>query len=67
MRRYLSKFEFTLQLIESAIYDCLNGVGNSNSRWKRMDSAYFLAEYLNTFLEIRIKTNMILQEKFMTT
>lgn len=49
MRRYLSKFEFTPQLIESAIYDCLNGVGNSNSRWKRMDSAYFLAEYLIYF------------------
>ena len=50
MRRYLSKFEFTPQIVEKSIYDCLDGYGNSNSRWRRMDTAYFLGNYLIKFM-----------------
>ena len=46
MRRYLKHFKFTVGTVEGAIYECLDGVGNSNKRWNRMDTAYFLADYL---------------------
>ena len=45
MRRYLKHFKFTVSTVEGAIYECLDGVGNSNKRWNRMDTAYFLADY----------------------
>lgn len=46
MKRYLKHFKFTVGTVEGAIYECLDGVGNSNKRWNRMDTAYFLADYL---------------------
>ena len=46
MKRYLKHFKFTVSTVEEAIYECLDGVGNSNKRWNRMDTAYFLADYL---------------------
>lgn len=46
MKRYLSNFKFTEQMIEDAVYDCLNATGNSRTRWYRMDVAYFIADYM---------------------
>lgn len=46
MKRYLSGFKFTEQMIEDAVYDCLNGAGNSRTRWHRMDVAHFIADYM---------------------
>lgn len=46
VKRYLKHFKFTVSTVEEAIYECLDGVGNSNKRWNRMDTAYFLADYL---------------------
>lgn len=45
MRRYLSGFKFSKEIIILSIYDCLNGTGNSKPRWTRKDTAYFLADY----------------------
>ena len=49
MKRYLKDFKLTVDFVESAIYDCLNSRGNSKKRWKRMDVAYFLSDYLILF------------------
>lgn len=49
MRRYLKDFKLTVDFVESAIYDCLNSRGNSKKRWKRLDVAYFLSDYLIIF------------------
>lgn len=46
MKRYLSNFKITEQMIEDAVYDCLNATGNSRTRWYRMDVAYFIADYM---------------------
>lgn len=46
MKRYLSGFKFTEQMIEDAVHDCLNGAGNSRTRWHRMDVAHFIADYM---------------------
>ena len=46
VKRYLKHFKFNVGTVEEAIYECLDGVGNSNKRWNRMDTAYFLADYL---------------------
>ena len=46
MKRYLSRFKFTEQMIEDAVYDCLNGSKNTKPRWYRMDVAYFIADYM---------------------
>lgn len=49
MKRYLKDFKLTVDFVESAIYDCLNSRGNSKKRWKRLDVAYFLSDYLISF------------------
>lgn len=53
MRRYLKDFKLTVDFVESAIYDCLNSRGNSKKRWKRLDVAYFLSDYLILFNRTR--------------
>lgn len=49
MKRYLKDFKLTVPFIEDAIYECLDSRGNSRKRWKRMDVAYFLSDYLISF------------------
>ena len=49
MKRYLKDFKLDVQFIEDAIYECLDGCGNSRKRWKRLDVAYFLSDYLISF------------------
>jgi hypothetical protein len=49
VKRYLKDFKLTVDFVESAIYDCLNSRGNSKKRWKRLDVAYFLSDYLISF------------------
>lgn len=49
MKRYLKDFNLDVPFIEDAIYECLNSRGNSKKRWKRMDVAYFLSDYLISF------------------
>lgn len=49
MKRYLKDFKLTVPFIEDAIYECLNSRGNSKKRWKRLDVAYFLSDYLISF------------------
>ena len=49
MKRYLKDFKLDVQFVEDAIYECLNGCGNSRKRWKRLDVAHFLSEYLISF------------------
>lgn len=49
MKRYLKDFKLTVDFVESAIHDCLNSRGNSKKRWKRLDVAYFLSDYLISF------------------
>lgn len=49
MKRYLKDFKLTVDFVESAIYECLNSRGNSKKRWKRLDVAYFLSDYLISF------------------
>lgn len=46
MKRYLKDFKLDVPFIEDAIYECLNSRGNSKKRWKRLDVAYFLSDYL---------------------
>ena len=46
MKRYLGKFELTYDFVKESIYDCLNGTTTRCSRWKRRDTAYFIAEYV---------------------
>lgn len=49
MKRYLKDFKLDVPFIEDAIYECLDGCGNSRKRWKRLDVAYFLSDYLISF------------------
>ena len=49
MKRYLKDFKLDIPFIEDAIYECLNSRGNSKKRWKRLDVAYFLSDYLISF------------------
>lgn len=49
MKRYLKDFKLDVPFIEDAIYECLNSRGNSKKRWKRLDVAYFLSDYLISF------------------
>ena len=49
MKRYLKDFKLTVDFVESAIHDCLNSHGNSKKRWKRLDVACFLSDYLILF------------------
>lgn len=49
MKRYLKDFKLTVDFVESAIYECFDGCGNSKKRWKRKDVAYFLSDYLISF------------------
>lgn len=49
MKRYLKDFKLDVPFIEDAIYECLNSCGNSKKRWKRLDVAYFLSDYLISF------------------
>lgn len=49
MKRYLKDFKLDVPFIEDAIYECLNSRGNSKKRWKRLDVAYFLSDYLIIF------------------
>lgn len=45
MKRYLSDFELTYEFVKKSIYDCLNGTSTRSPRWKRRDTAVFIAEY----------------------
>lgn len=45
MKRYLKNFELTYDFVKASIYDCLN-----QRRWKRRDTAYMLADYLQLYL-----------------
>lgn len=49
VKRYLKDFKLDIPFIEDAIYECLNSRGNSKKRWKRLDVAYFLSDYLISF------------------
>jgi hypothetical protein len=49
VKRYLKDFKLDVPFIEDAIYECLNSRGNSKKRWKRLDVAYFLSDYLISF------------------
>ena len=49
MKRYLSKFNLTYNVVKDCIYDCLNGTTTRCSRWSRRDTAYFIAEYIIDF------------------
>lgn len=42
----MKDFKLDVPFIEDAIYECLNSRGNSKKRWKRLDVAYFLSDYL---------------------
>ena len=45
----MKDFKLDVQFVEDAIYECLNSRGNSKKRWKRLDVAYFLSDYLISF------------------
>lgn len=45
MKRYLSRFELSLEFVKYSIYDCLDGITSGNQRWTRNDTACFIAEY----------------------
>lgn len=46
MKRYLSNFELTYEFVKDSVYDCLDGSTTGSSRWKRRDTAMFIAEYV---------------------
>lgn len=46
MKRYLNRFELSYEFVKESVYDCLNGTSTRCSRWKRKDTAYFIAEYV---------------------
>lgn len=43
MKRYLKNFKFSESFISSSIYECLA------KKWKRTDTSYFFAEYIQKF------------------
>lgn len=46
MKRYLKKFDLSLEFVKYSIYDCLNGATSGNQRWTRTDTSQFIAEYV---------------------
>lgn len=46
MKRYLSKFKFTKEFIQTQILECMNRRTGNCLRWFRKDTSYFFAEYL---------------------
>lgn len=54
MKRYLSKFDLSLEFVKYSIYDCLDGTTSGNQRWSRRDTSQFIAEYV---LELMHKNN----------
>ena len=50
MRRYLSKFDLSLEFVKYSIYDCLNGSTSGRQRWTRHDTACFIADYVEKLL-----------------
>lgn len=45
MKRYLKNFDLTYDFVRASVYDCLN-----QRRWRRRDTAYMLADYLQLYL-----------------
>ena len=50
MKRYLSKFDLSLDFVKYSIYDCLNGTTSGRKRWKRSDTSIFIADYVEKLL-----------------
>ena len=67
MKRYLSRFDLSLEFIKYSIYDCLNGSTSGNQRWKRFDTSAFLAEYVEKLLlnnnNIKVTSRSKLEKK----
>ena len=50
MKRYLSKFDLSLEFVRYSIYDCLNGSTSGRKRWTRCDTSIFIADYVEKLL-----------------
>ena len=50
MKRYLSKFDLSLDFVKYSIYDCLNGSTSGRKRWKRNDTSAFITDYIEELL-----------------
>lgn len=50
MKRYLSKFDLSLEFVKYSIYDCLNGSTCGRKRWTRCDTSIFIADYVEKLL-----------------
>ncbi len=58
MKRYLSKFKLTYEFVRDSIYDCLNGTTTKTTRWKRRDTAFFIAEYICLYYKSKNFSNI---------
>ena len=50
MKRYLSKFDLSLDFVKYSVYDCLNGYTSGRKRWTRCDTSIFIADYVEKLL-----------------
>ncbi|MBQ8892567.1 MAG: hypothetical protein IJ068_06875 [Bacilli bacterium] len=46
MKRYLSKFDLSLEFVKYSVYDCLDGTTNGKQRFTRFDTSCLFAEYV---------------------
>ena len=46
MKRYLKKFNISLEFVRDRVYKCLD-----TNRWHRRDTSYFLAKYMKEVIE----------------
>lgn len=51
MKRYLSKFDLSLEFVKYSIYDCLDGSTCGRKRWTRCDTSVFMADYVEKLLD----------------
>ncbi len=63
MKRYLGNFLLTYDFVKESIYECLNSTSTHCAKIKRMDTAYFIAEYVVKYKQEHNQIiNLTLQE-----